>query len=194
MPAAGWRTPKPSAQGQEAAMKRTSLAVIRRLALALGTVVATAALVQGEPQPLSKEEQAKVDQAIDKAIAFLKGMQPKKGNWEQLLGIRATQSEPRHCRHWRCWSPGYPRTTRGAGRPSGSARTWSSWTRPMSCPSPCCFSTGWATRRTRQRSAAWPCGSWPGSAAAGAGLSLPYPQPHERGGPAGPPAASGRRR
>ena len=56
--------------------------MIRRLALALGTVVATAALVQAEPLPLSKEEQAKVDQAIDKAVAFLKNTQRKKGFWD----------------------------------------------------------------------------------------------------------------
>ena len=51
--------------------------------------MATAALVQAEPLPLSKEEQAKVDQAIDKAIAFLKRMQTKKGNWDAPLSGRA---------------------------------------------------------------------------------------------------------
>jgi hypothetical protein len=34
-----------------------------------------------DPKPLSKEEQAKVDKAIEKAVAYLKRSQTKEGNW-----------------------------------------------------------------------------------------------------------------
>jgi hypothetical protein len=34
-----------------------------------------------DPKPLSKEEQAKVDKAIDKGVAYLKRIQREKGNW-----------------------------------------------------------------------------------------------------------------
>ncbi len=43
--------------------------------------VGVAAPAWAAPLPLSKEEQAKVDKAIDKAIAFLKHAQSKKGDW-----------------------------------------------------------------------------------------------------------------
>jgi hypothetical protein len=59
---------------------------MRPLALALGLVAATVA--QAEPLPLSKEEQTKVDQAIDKAIAFLKNTQRKKGFWDSLPAFK----------------------------------------------------------------------------------------------------------
>lgn len=41
-----------------------------------------AASGRADPKPLSKEEQAKVDKAIDKAIGFLKGAQTKEGDWQ----------------------------------------------------------------------------------------------------------------
>jgi hypothetical protein len=37
--------------------------------------------VHADPKPLPKEEQAKVDKAIDKGVAYLKRMQTKHGNW-----------------------------------------------------------------------------------------------------------------
>jgi hypothetical protein len=40
-----------------------------------------AASVYGDPKPLTKEEQAKVDEAIDKGVAFLKKEQKKDGSW-----------------------------------------------------------------------------------------------------------------
>jgi hypothetical protein len=40
-----------------------------------------AASVQADPKPLSKEEQAKVDKAVEKAIAYLKKTQTAKGYW-----------------------------------------------------------------------------------------------------------------
>ncbi|HEY7153386.1 MAG TPA: hypothetical protein VH575_05455 [Gemmataceae bacterium] len=40
-----------------------------------------AASVHADPKPLSKEEQAKVDKAIDKGVAYLKRTQTKEGNW-----------------------------------------------------------------------------------------------------------------
>jgi hypothetical protein len=36
---------------------------------------------RADPKPLSKEEQTKVDKAIDKAVAYLKRKQTKEGNW-----------------------------------------------------------------------------------------------------------------
>ncbi len=73
---------EPEPREAEAAMYRALHARIGRLALALGLVVGTAAPAAAAPLPLGKEEQARVDQAADKAIAFLKGAQAKKGNWE----------------------------------------------------------------------------------------------------------------
>jgi hypothetical protein len=63
-------------------MSKRTIAALRFLALALGLVLAVAAEAHAEPQPLTKEEQAKVDQAIDKGITFLKKMQKKNGSWE----------------------------------------------------------------------------------------------------------------
>jgi hypothetical protein len=63
-------------------MSDRSIAVLRRLAVVLGLVLAVAAGAQAKPLPLSKDEQAKVDQAIDKAVAFLKRTQAKTGFWE----------------------------------------------------------------------------------------------------------------
>jgi hypothetical protein len=37
--------------------------------------------VRADPKPLPKEEQARVDKAIDKGVAYLKRMQTKHGNW-----------------------------------------------------------------------------------------------------------------
>ncbi|MGH7171734.1 MAG: hypothetical protein ACRELG_15770 [Gemmataceae bacterium] len=39
------------------------------------------ATVRADPKPLPKDEQAKVDKAIDKAVAYLKRKQTKQGNW-----------------------------------------------------------------------------------------------------------------
>jgi hypothetical protein len=66
-------------------MSERSLAAIRCLALALLCLLGlgAAAPARAEPKPLNKEEQAKVNRAIDKAIAFLKGAQSKKGCWDQ---------------------------------------------------------------------------------------------------------------
>lgn len=49
----------------------------------LGGVVllGLAATANADPKPLTKEELAKVDKAIDKGVAFLKGTQQDKGNW-----------------------------------------------------------------------------------------------------------------
>jgi hypothetical protein len=69
-------------------MSEPSREVRCRLALALVCLLAVGALgpAHAEPQPLSKEEQAKVDKAIDNAISFLKRTQTEKGNWD--LAIR----------------------------------------------------------------------------------------------------------
>jgi hypothetical protein len=53
----------------------------------LGLCVATTALLcfaasaNADPKPLSKAEQAKVDKAVEKAVAYLKRAQTKEGNW-----------------------------------------------------------------------------------------------------------------
>jgi hypothetical protein len=61
-------------------MSERSLVAMRHFALALGLVAAP--LARAEPLPLTKEEQAKVDKAIDKGIDFLKNTQRKKGFWD----------------------------------------------------------------------------------------------------------------
>jgi hypothetical protein len=65
-------------------MSNRTIAALWLLALAVGLVLAVAAGTQAKPLPLSKEEQAKVDEAIDKAIAFLKKVQKKDGNWNPI--------------------------------------------------------------------------------------------------------------
>ncbi len=45
-------------------------------------LLACAAPVAADPKPLTKEEQAKVDEAIDKGVAFLKSIQTKEGEWQ----------------------------------------------------------------------------------------------------------------
>jgi hypothetical protein len=40
------------------------------------------ASIHADPKPLSKAEQAKVEKAIDKGVAFLKGAQTKQGDWQ----------------------------------------------------------------------------------------------------------------
>ncbi len=67
-------------------MVATSRAAKRGLGLVLAVGMAIPA--QAAPLPLSKEEQAKVDRAIDKAVTFLKRMQTKQGYWTQLLGYK----------------------------------------------------------------------------------------------------------
>jgi hypothetical protein len=62
-------------------MTATSRAAQWGLGLVLTVVLATTA--HAEPLPLSKEEQAKVDRAIDKAVTFLKRTQTKAGDWTQ---------------------------------------------------------------------------------------------------------------
>jgi hypothetical protein len=62
-------------------MSNRTIAALWLLALAVGLVLAVAAGTQAKPLPLSKEEQAKVDEAIDKGITFLKKMQSKNGSW-----------------------------------------------------------------------------------------------------------------
>jgi hypothetical protein len=66
-------------------MSDRTIAALRCLALALGLVLALAAVAHAEPQPLTKEEQTKIDEAIDKAVSYIKGMQKPKGNWEPLI-------------------------------------------------------------------------------------------------------------
>ena len=44
-------------------------------------MLACAAPAIADPKPLTKEEQAKVDEAIDKGVAFLKKEQKKDGSW-----------------------------------------------------------------------------------------------------------------
>jgi hypothetical protein len=44
-------------------------------------VLGLAASVRADPKPLTKEEQAKVDKAIDKGVAYLKRTQTKEGDW-----------------------------------------------------------------------------------------------------------------
>jgi hypothetical protein len=53
-------------------MSDRSNAALRRLALALGLVLAVGAVTQAAPLPLSKEEQAKVDEAIARGVRYLK--------------------------------------------------------------------------------------------------------------------------
>ncbi len=65
-------------------MVATSRAAKRGLGLVLAVGMAIPA--QAAPLPLSKEEQAKVDRAIAKAVTFLKRMQTKQGFWTPLTG------------------------------------------------------------------------------------------------------------
>jgi hypothetical protein len=44
-------------------------------------ILTCVAPASADPKPLPKEEQAKVDKAIDKAVAFLKRKQTREGNW-----------------------------------------------------------------------------------------------------------------
>jgi hypothetical protein len=62
-------------------MSDRSIAALWDLAVVLGLVLAMAVVAQAEPVPLSKEEQKKIDEAIDKGIDFLKRMQSKNGSW-----------------------------------------------------------------------------------------------------------------
>ncbi len=56
---------------------------VRGLGLCVGmaALLCFAASANADPKPLSKEEQAKVDKAIEKAVAYLKRTQTKEGNW-----------------------------------------------------------------------------------------------------------------
>jgi hypothetical protein len=49
--------------------------------LSCAILLGFAASVRADPKPLSKAEQAKVDKAIDKAVAYLKRTQTKQGDW-----------------------------------------------------------------------------------------------------------------
>lgn len=57
--------------------------LLRKMAPVLGCaiVLGLAASVHADPKPLSKEEQAKVDQAIEKGVAYLKRTQTGEGDW-----------------------------------------------------------------------------------------------------------------
>jgi hypothetical protein len=59
---------------------RTMVGVLSCAAL-LGSVVA----VHADPKPLSKQEQAKVDKAIEQGVAFLKRKQTKEGDWPKPM-------------------------------------------------------------------------------------------------------------
>jgi hypothetical protein len=54
---------------------------VRTALLCAALMMLCAAPVMGDPKPLGKEEQAKVDSAIDKGVAFLKKAQTKNGDW-----------------------------------------------------------------------------------------------------------------
>ncbi len=49
--------------------------------LSCAVLLGLTATAIADPKPLSKEEQAKVDKAINKAVAYLKRTQTKQGNW-----------------------------------------------------------------------------------------------------------------
>lgn len=49
--------------------------------LACAFALTMAASARADPKPLSKEEQAKVNKAVEKAVAYLKHKQTKEGNW-----------------------------------------------------------------------------------------------------------------
>ena len=51
------------------------------LCVGMAALLCVAAMANADPKPLSKEEQAKVDKAIEKAVAYLKREQTKEGNW-----------------------------------------------------------------------------------------------------------------
>jgi hypothetical protein len=56
--------------------------------LSCAALLGFAATIHADPKPLTKEEQAKVDQAIDKGVAFLKRSQLKTGDWPMHMGRR----------------------------------------------------------------------------------------------------------
>src|SRR5690348_2393702 len=49
--------------------------------LACAVLLGFATAVSADPKPLSKEEQAKVDKAIERAVAYLKRTQTDEGDW-----------------------------------------------------------------------------------------------------------------
>lgn len=53
-----------------------------RVVLPCALLLAFAASLRADPKPLSKEEQAKVDKAVDKGVAFLKKAQTEKGDFD----------------------------------------------------------------------------------------------------------------
>lgn len=65
-------------------MSSTRCICVRKMVPVLSCVILLgfAAWGRADPKPLSKEEQAKVDRAIDKAVKFLKGAQTKDGDWQ----------------------------------------------------------------------------------------------------------------
>jgi hypothetical protein len=67
----------------EDAMSPTLLVSRRKATYAVTIVVLLgfAASVSADPKPLSKAEQAKVDKAVEKGIAYLRRNQTKEGNW-----------------------------------------------------------------------------------------------------------------
>lgn len=66
----------------------SSIRLLRRFIcfLVLGSpiLLSFTASVQADPKPLSKEEQAKVDTTVEKAIAFLKRTQTDEGDWPKF--------------------------------------------------------------------------------------------------------------
>ena len=55
--------------------------IVRAASACIAALVLFVSPTLGDPKPLSKEEQAKVDAAIDKGVAFLKKAQTKNGDW-----------------------------------------------------------------------------------------------------------------
>lgn len=53
----------------------------RAIILCGAVLLGFAASLHADPKPLTKDEQAKVDKAIDKGVAYLKRMQTKEGDW-----------------------------------------------------------------------------------------------------------------
>jgi hypothetical protein len=77
---------------------------VRGLGLCVATtaLLCVAATANADPKPLSKEEQAKVDKAIEKAVAYLKSKQTKQGGWRG-----ANASWDKTCSLGHCLLPAY---------------------------------------------------------------------------------------
>ena len=62
-------------------MRKPTSDVRQQWILALGMLIFNAVFVAAGEMPLSKEEQARVDRAIDEGVAYLKRSQGKQGSW-----------------------------------------------------------------------------------------------------------------